>query len=1270
MKSDTSASHYALNVELLGHFRIRGEDHAPVAMAQGRLQVLLAYLLLHRAAPIARRQLAFALWPDTNDQQALSNLRTLLHRLQDCVPALHNFVQLDRHTVTWLNDADMQLDVNRFEGLLAQAAQAHQPGLAIAALQSAVDTYTGDLLPGCYDEWIIKPRERLLQNFVHALEQLISLQEQQSQLDAAIRNAQRLLRLDLLHEAGHRQLIKLHAANNDRASALRAYHRCVAILRRELGVDPDVETRLLHQRLLYDEERPVTTNGVQAVAASAQPQGRRIGRQQEWNRLLDGWREASTGAARMVLVCGEAGIGTTYLAEELAAWLSKTGNDVVVARCHASTRPLPYHGISSWLRSPAIRSRLLSLNSHQLDEISRLLPDIATGRQISPASRLSTAPVQRQSLFDALAAPFLQHTRPTLLWIDDIHHCDSETLAWLHYVLDKLHATRLLVLGTAHSEDVDSNHPLVALRLNLQTRGLWREVKLGPLSAAESFELATLVANRSLSPCEARHLHRDSEGNPFFLIETLRSGLPATLEPQPDSHPDPLGPQCLLCPDRITPPPRIQAILEQRLAQLSPAGRTVAQMAAVIGREFPLRLLQHVSLLDEEVLIPALAELCTRGVIREQNHEGYDFSHEKLRAAAYAHAGSAQRRLWHRRVAHALQALSAEGHSATALLAHHFNEAGDVKQAAALWLQAGDEAIAIAAPAEAALCYRWAIHIFTNAGDKTSAGLAMMRLGTAHHSVSDFAAAQAAYSEGFNLLSGASGWQSIGRSLPPNNLATLRLAGLAPRTLDPISDDDRDGWLVDELFSGLVMQGPDMAILPDVARDWLIEDGGRTYTFRLRQDVDWSDGTPVTAGDFEYAWRRFLHPSVAAYYTGYAGLLDDIVGALAFRCGETAEWRDVGVRVLDRSTLRVTLVEPANSFLSLLSHRVTFPVPKHVVERYGRAWAEPGYLVSNGPFRLAGAQAEGRLRLERNPAYHGHYGGNVGHVEVKLLAERREQVALYEAGQLDFIPIHRLHRDEAIRLHRRHPGQFHMAPDLRVDYLALNTQRPPFDDARVRRAFAMAVDRHYIAHGLMYGYELPASGGFIPPKLVGHTPGIALPFDPAAAQKLLAEAGYPDGRGLPTIELWAGHGMSTWATAGEYVIQQWRQVLGAPIVQRMVSPDDLLRPSSPDGPHGFCIGWGADYPDADSFLRIAPIGHLTGWRHAGYDRLVAQARGLSNQVERQRLYAQAEAILVEEAPVVPLTYHRWYALLSPRLTHFPVSPMQRWFLKDVQLAPL
>ena len=197
-----------LNVHLLGSFRLTWADQPVASFAQARLQYLLAYLLLHPHIPISRRQVAFTFWPDTPDEQSLSNLRTLLYRLRDALPDSQHLLEIDRHAITWRGDAGCALDVAEFEAALTRAAHGAQPAATIAALQAAVDAYGGELLPDCYDEWIIPQRERLRQAFHQALEQLIALQEQQRLYPPAIQNAERLLRLDPLNEAGHRHLMR------------------------------------------------------------------------------------------------------------------------------------------------------------------------------------------------------------------------------------------------------------------------------------------------------------------------------------------------------------------------------------------------------------------------------------------------------------------------------------------------------------------------------------------------------------------------------------------------------------------------------------------------------------------------------------------------------------------------------------------------------------------------------------------------------------------------------------------------------------------------------------------------------------------------------------------------------------------------------------------------------------------------------------------------------------------------------------------------------
>lgn len=238
-----------LDVHLLGGFRLSW-DYQPVAgLAQPRLQHLVAYLLLHRQTTLSRRQVAFVFWPETDDEQALSNLRTLLHRLRVALPESKRFLTFDRHCMTWRDDPAVHLDVAGFEAALAAAHAAH-PDVAISALQAAVDSYPGDLLPDCYDEWIIPHREHLRQAFEHALVCLIDRQENRHQYQGAIRNTRRLLAIDPLHESAHRTLIRLHLATGDHVRALRAYHRCATILRRELGIDPAPATQTLYLRLL------------------------------------------------------------------------------------------------------------------------------------------------------------------------------------------------------------------------------------------------------------------------------------------------------------------------------------------------------------------------------------------------------------------------------------------------------------------------------------------------------------------------------------------------------------------------------------------------------------------------------------------------------------------------------------------------------------------------------------------------------------------------------------------------------------------------------------------------------------------------------------------------------------------------------------------------------------------------------------------------------------------------------------------------------------
>jgi ABC-type oligopeptide transport system substrate-binding subunit len=552
-----------------------------------------------------------------------------------------------------------------------------------------------------------------------------------------------------------------------------------------------------------------------------------------------------------------------------------------------------------------------------------------------------------------------------------------------------------------------------------------------------------------------------------------------------------------------------------------------------------------------------------------------------------------------------------------------------------------------------------------------------MKLGLTHHTAFDFRQARQAYEEGFVL------WQQAGEVQPvvppPPAPHALRVVWhRPPTTLDPtMATDTSSSAVIDQLFSGLVERTPEMDVVPDVARRWEMLEGGRKYVFHLRDDVRWSDGTPVTAEDFRYAWKRVLDPATGS---PVAHLLYDVKGARAFHQGACPDgstgsprWPaegesgvgGLGVWALDEVTLAVELEEPTGYFLQLLAYHATYPVPRHVVEAHGEAWTEPGNIVTNGPFRLESWQRGESMVLVRNPDYHGRFRGNVQGMELPF-GERLAGLEMYEADSLDIFFIDHLPAPERDRARQRHAGEYISGPLLQTSYVGFDVSRPPFDDPRVRRAFVLATDKETLVDVILRGYAAPATGGFIPAGMPGHSAGIGLPYDPDQARQLLAEAGYPDGDGFPVVEALTGH--------GEIALQsdlqaQWRESLGVEITWETMELGMLLDRLRREPPHMFLLGWMADYPDPDNFLRVSPVRRYTGWQNAAYDGLVEEARRVMDQEERMKLYGQADRILVEQAPILPLLHERFHLLVKPWVRKFLTSAIIAWFWKDVIIEP-
>jgi ABC-type transport system substrate-binding protein len=302
--------------------------------------------------------------------------------------------------------------------------------------------------------------------------------------------------------------------------------------------------------------------------------------------------------------------------------------------------------------------------------------------------------------------------------------------------------------------------------------------------------------------------------------------------------------------------------------------------------------------------------------------------------------------------------------------------------------------------------------------------------------------------------------------------------------------------------------------------------------------------------------------------------------------------------------------------------------------------------------------------LERNPTYHGRFAGNLERVECTFLSGQTGSLLHhYEDDLLDVYAD--LSPAELNRARQRYAGEYVSGPRLSLDFVGFDVKRPPFDDRRVRRAFTLATDREALADVILRGYAFPATGGLVPPGMPGHSPGIGLPYDPDAARRLLAEAGFPDGRGFPAIQCIArddpGHDLLS-----AHLTAQWREIMGVEVTWEEIEWARFPAKMSADPPHVWMVGYWADYPDPDDYLRV--LWWLPpGWRTQVYERLVEDARRALDQGERMMLYQQADRILVEEAPVLPLCYARVHMLVKPWVRKYITSPLRWWYWKHVVL---
>ena len=669
-----------LQVRLLGAVEISLDGRRLRAFNSLRLQRFLALISL-RGVPQHRSRLAFELWPDSDERQARTNLRKLLHDFRHSLPDIGEFVDVDSQTVRWIPGGPSEVDVLRF-----------QEAVAAGDFELAARLYSGELLPACYDDWVLDERAKLRAEAYGALVQLTEQAAKRDDHRAAIRHAQRIIDLEPTDEAAVRIQMEAHLALGDRAAALRSYHRYAEVLERDLAAAPGEAIAAMVRQLRAGTRNRDEVHGKDLPVAESPF----VGRDLEWGQLNQAWNTAREGGgAHLLLVTGEPGIGKSRLAWELGRRVRAEGHLVAAARAYEAAGRLPWAPVVDLLRSNALRSHIDTLDTVWRAEIARLLPELRDASQPS-GPRRSGDLAQRYRLFDAVSRAIVAGDRPRLLIIDDLQWCDAETIELIGFVVRSSKAARVLIVGTVRSEEVPQQHPLVDLVDALGHDHAVTTVPLDRLDEAATAALAArLRAEDTTDPKLAARLWSETEGNPLFVIEALRAGISSN------------GSEAVLTPT-------MRAVLRARLGQLTDGARRLAEVAGVVGRPFSVGLMVSATGIDEHELVDDVDELWRRRIIRDQGLT-YDFSHDKLRAVALELVSPARRRQLHQAVAEAI-AVEHRGNIGVASpqLAAHYDQAGMIDAAIDAYRVAGGEAVAVSALEEAVTMFQRALGLLAD----------------------------------------------------------------------------------------------------------------------------------------------------------------------------------------------------------------------------------------------------------------------------------------------------------------------------------------------------------------------------------------------------------------------------------------------------------------------------------------------------------------------------------------------------------------------------
>ncbi|MET0263314.1 MAG: peptide ABC transporter substrate-binding protein [Rariglobus sp.] len=496
--------------------------------------------------------------------------------------------------------------------------------------------------------------------------------------------------------------------------------------------------------------------------------------------------------------------------------------------------------------------------------------------------------------------------------------------------------------------------------------------------------------------------------------------------------------------------------------------------------------------------------------------------------------------------------------------------------------------------------------------------------------------------------------------------------GAEPQDLDPhVVTGVGEHKIITALLEGLVTYAPDGGIAPGVAERWEIAENGLTYTFHLRGNAKWSNGDPVTAQDFVRSFQRILTPSLGAEYS-YK--LFHLVGGEEFNTGKITDFSKVGAKALDDRTLQLTLKHRTPFLLESLKHYAWFPVHIPTIEKFdglsrkGSLWTRAENYVGNGPFTLTEWKPNQKIIVTKSPTYWDSNTVKLDGIEFYAIDNSDTEERLFRTGRIDYAYSLPLNKIETYR--RDQADTYRQTLYYGVYYYRLNTTKKPLDDKRVRRALALAIDRESIIKNILRdGGQTPALNYTPPSDKFKSNARIA--GDLAEAKHLLAEAGYPDGKGMPSVEI-LFNTQESHRVIAEAIQQMWKTRLGIDATITNQEWKVYLDSQQTLNYQVARAGWIGDYSDPHTFLDLWITGggnNQTGWSNAEYDRLLRTALETKTEEERMAVYQKLDAILADELPVIPIYFYSRIYAISPRVKNWITTPLDNRAWKWIDLAP-